>query len=106
MARKSMPKFKSEAEEADWYATPAGRRQGIREFERALKEGTIIREKDLTENVLRQLLQQAKERATQHISIRIPVADIERAKAVAKKKGLPYQSLLKQIIHEGLKKAG
>jgi len=30
-------------DEADWYATPEGRRQTRRELGRALKEGTLIR---------------------------------------------------------------
>jgi len=45
MPRKSTDamKFKANAEEADWYATPQGRRQTQREFARALKDGTLIR---------------------------------------------------------------
>jgi len=45
MPRKStdVRKFKSNADEADWYATPQGRRQTQREFARALKDGTLIR---------------------------------------------------------------
>ena len=38
-----VPKFKSDAEEADWYATPQGRRQTRREFARALKDGNLVR---------------------------------------------------------------
>ena len=42
MARKSTDThtLKSEAEEADWYATPRGREQTRREFERALRDGS------------------------------------------------------------------
>ena len=45
MPRKSINamKLKANAEEADWYATPQGRRQTLREFTRALKGGTLIR---------------------------------------------------------------
>ncbi|MBE7545257.1 MAG: hypothetical protein M9913_23565 [Bryobacteraceae bacterium] len=35
--------MKSEKTEAAWYASPAGRRQTRREFERALKDGTLHR---------------------------------------------------------------
>jgi hypothetical protein len=36
-----MPRFEPEAEEADWYAAPAGRRQTQCEFERAIKTGAL-----------------------------------------------------------------
>lgn len=36
-------KLRSEAGEADWYATPDGRRQTEREFVRALKSNSLIR---------------------------------------------------------------
>jgi hypothetical protein len=107
MPRKSIkPNFKSEAEEAAWYATPEGRRQTRREYEKALKEGTVIRSGGVDENVLRQLMEQAKERATRAISIRLSVADIERAQAIATQQGIGYQTVLKKVIHNGLKKAG
>jgi hypothetical protein len=44
MPRKSTDvKFTASAGEADWYATPQGCRQTLREFARALKDGTLIR---------------------------------------------------------------
>ena len=113
MPRKStnVPKFKSGAEEADWYATPEGRRQTQREFARALRAGTSTRSAGLKvtktdHKVLEQLTEQAKERATRAISIRVPIADLERAKRVAEKSGVGYQTVLKQAIRNGLKKAG
>jgi hypothetical protein len=104
-----MPNFRSEAEEADWYATPDGRRQGQREFERALKNGTLQVSNGLDvpptdPKVLFELLKRAKERATQAISIRVPVADIERAKKIASQRGTGYQTVLKEAIRHGLKK--
>jgi hypothetical protein len=113
MHRKSIEsgKFKSEAEEADWYATPPGRRQTQREFARALQDGTLIRsggsklvKTDL--KVLEQLMEQAKRNATRAISIRLPIADLERAQRIAEKNGVGYQTVLKQAIREGLKRAG
>jgi len=113
MPRKStdVPRFKSDAEEADWYATPQGRRQTQREFSRALKNGTLIR---LTGSniaktdpkVLDRLMKQAKQNATRSISIRVPIADLEQALRIAKKTGVGYQTVLKQAIREGLKRAG
>ena len=113
MRRKStnVPKFKSDTEEADWYATPEGRRQTQREFARALREGALIRSAGLKvtktdPKVLEQLMEQAKESATRAISIRIPITDLERAKRVAEETGVGYQTVLKQAIREGLKIAG
>jgi ABC-type branched-subunit amino acid transport system substrate-binding protein len=111
MARKSTaPKFKSESEEADWYATPAGRRQTEREFERAIEKcALLVNPKGLNisptdPKVLDDLLRRAKEKATQAISLRVSVADIEAAKKIAAKRGVGYQTVLKQAIRDGLKK--
>jgi len=54
--------------------------------------------------VLAELMEQAKEKATKAISIRVPVADIERAQEIADKQGVGYQTVLKQAIREGLRK--
>jgi hypothetical protein len=104
-------KFKSAADEADWYTTPEGRRQTQREFARALRAGTLSRSAGLrvartNPALLRQLMERAKESATRAISIRVPIADLERAKQIAEKTGVGYQTVLKQAIREGLRKAG
>jgi hypothetical protein len=113
MPRKSteVAKVKSEAEEAGWYTTPEGRRQTEREFARALKSGTLVRSTGLKvaktdPKVLEQLMEQAKESATRAISIRVPIADLERAKRIADKTGIGYHAVLKQAIRDGLKKTG
>jgi hypothetical protein len=97
------------AAEAAWYATPEGRRQTQREFERALKRGTVLRSGGARvplsdAKVLAELMEQAKEKATKAISLRVPVADIERAQEIADKQGVGYQTVLKQAIREGLRK--
>jgi len=106
-----VPKFKSDAEEADWYATPQGRRQTQREFARALKDRNMIRSAGskvlkTDSRVLHQLMEQAKQNATRAISIRVPIADLEQAHRIAEKTGIGYQTVLKQAIREGLKRAG
>jgi hypothetical protein len=113
MPRKStkVSKFKSEADEGDWYTTPEGRRQTQREFARALRTGTLSRSTGLKFTrtdpaLLQQLMERAKASATRAISIRVPIADLERAKQIAEKAGLGYQTVLKQAIHAGLRKAG
>ncbi|MFZ0630441.1 MAG: hypothetical protein WA399_10065 [Acidobacteriaceae bacterium] len=111
MPRKStkLPAFRNESEEAAWYTTPEGRRYTQREFERALRNGTLQRSpgtkaKATDPALLETLVRQAKERATRAVSIRIPIADLERARAIAQKKGIGYQSVMKEAIREGLKR--
>ena len=112
MARKSTkPEFRSEAEEADWHTTPQGRRQTQREFERALRDGTLVRSRGVKApatdpQLIAALMERAKENATQAISLRVPIADLELARRIAAKQGVGYQSVLKQAIREGLKRAG
>jgi predicted DNA binding CopG/RHH family protein len=36
------------------------------------------------------------------VSIRIPVDDLERVQAIAKQKGIPYQSYIKELIHKAV----
>jgi hypothetical protein len=113
MPRKSaeIVKSVSETEEAGWYRSPEGRRQTQREFERALKSGALIRSSGAriprtNPKILEALLEQAKANATRPVSIRLPIADIELAKSIASKRGIGYQTVLKQAMRKGLKRAG
>ena len=112
MARRSAehPAYNSEAEEADWYATPKGREQTRREFERALRTGKATRSAGASiphtdPEVLARLMEQAKVKATKAISIRLPIADLELAKRIAATQGIGYQSVLKRAIRKGLNRA-
>ncbi|MBI1788542.1 MAG: hypothetical protein HYR60_13455 [Acidobacteria bacterium] len=109
MPRKLKPELESAAAEAAWYASQEGRRQTQREFERALKRGAILRSAGsnipLTHaKVLAELVEKAKANVTKAISIRLPVADLERAQQIAVKEGIGYQTVLKRAIRAGLKK--
>ncbi len=109
MARRSKAEQEAEASEAAWYATPEGRRQTQREFERAVKGGALLRSEGspipaTDAKVLAELMEKAKAKATKAISIRVPVADIERAQQIAAREGTGYQTILKRAIHTGLKK--
>jgi hypothetical protein len=102
---------KSGTEEADWHTSPEGRRQTQREFERALKAGTLVhssgsRMPRTNPDVLNALLEQAKANATRPVSIRLSIADIELAKRIASKRGTGYQTVLKEAIRSGLKRTG
>jgi hypothetical protein len=109
MPRKSKAELESMNAEAAWYTTPEGRRQTQRELERALKQGTLLHSSgspipQTDAKVLAELVEKAKAKATKAISIRLPVADLERAQRIAAKEGIGYQTVLKRAIQAGLKK--
>ena len=46
----------------------------------------------------------AKAKSVQ-ITLRLPAADLGKAREIAERKGIGYQTLLKMIVHEGLQRA-
>jgi predicted DNA binding CopG/RHH family protein len=98
MARKALeiPKFKSESEEADWWASPAGR-----DF--LSKKSRALEEKGIQPAGSRLVAQLSKKRSIQ-IAIRLAEADVEEARKIAERKGIGYQTLLKTLVHEGLQR--
>jgi hypothetical protein len=109
VARKLKIESTALAPEAAWYASPEGRRQTQREFERALRKGTLVRSKGSAipftdPKILAELAEKAKASATKAISLRLPLADLEQAQRIASKEGIGYQTVLKRAIQLGLKK--
>lgn len=85
-----MPKFKSESEEADWWASRAGR-----EYVKQKSAGAkSTRGSSLVEKL-------NKKRSVQ-IAIRLAATDIAQARKIAERKGIGYQTLVKMLVHEGL----
>lgn len=84
------PNFKNEAEEADWW--PENPAVLLAAFKEAEKDGT------LGEGTLK------KRGLTPTTTIRLDPEDIELAKAQAAERGLKYQTYLKSIIHQALRK--
>ena len=68
-----------------------------------LKQGSTMTPNE--PGVIEGLLARAAAKATQAISLRIPVEDLEAAKRLAAETGIGYQVILKDLIHEGLKRA-
>lgn len=81
------PDFKSEREEAEWWD-----KNSDFFMERLRKHGKVVYPTPAAK--------------TRPISLRVEVDLIEKAKAIASKKGLGYQTVLKQAIRKGLKKTG
>jgi predicted DNA binding CopG/RHH family protein len=89
MAEKmEIPKFRSEAEEARWWADHQDELAG--EFERAAAEGRLGRGTV------------ARKGPTPTTTIRLDPEDISRARRQAQRKGLRYQTYLKMLLREAL----
>lgn len=81
----AIPKFDTEAEEAAWWDSHPEAAAEI--MKRALKSGRARRAVPL-----------------KTVTIRLPVLDIKTAQDLAHEKGLPYQTYIKMLLHEALKK--
>lgn len=98
MIKKTIPKFRSEAEEARWW----DRRR--KETERWMVEA--IRSGQTT--TLAKVMERVRQRTgpTPTVSIRIDPGDVLRARVQAAQKGLRYQTYLKMLLHEALRREG
>jgi predicted DNA binding CopG/RHH family protein len=96
VSRKSleMPKFKSESEEADWWASPAGRA--------FVKQKSAESQRKKTKAAGSSLVAKLNRKPSLQIAIRLPEADIAQAREIADRKGMGYQTLLKMFVREGL----
>jgi CopG antitoxin of type II toxin-antitoxin system len=90
-----MPKFKSESEEADWWASPAGRAYSKRKA-RTMQAGGA-------KPAGSRLVSELNKKSTQ-IALRLSNLDIAEARRIAERKGIGYQTLLKMLVHEGLRR--
>ena len=60
------PEFKSEAEEADWYHTPAGKRHSARQLQQAVSKGIITSEAQTPQEIKSALDQAEREGRAVH----------------------------------------
>ena len=91
-----MPRFVNEAREADWWASREGR-----EFVKQKAAGT--RKKGSAPRGSR-LVGQLNKVASVQIALRLPEPDVAKARELATRKGIGYQTLLKMLVHEGLRR--
>jgi len=85
----AIPRFKSEKEEAQWWDSHP---EVITElFLKARKAGKIKR-------------LPALRGATKPVTIRMAIADIEAAREIADKRGLPYQTYIKALLRQALER--
>lgn len=83
--RTPIPQFRTEAQEAEWWDSHPEAATEIMKL--AIKAGKSRRVVPL-----------------KTVTMRLPVPDIKKAQDLAYKKGLPYQTYIKMLLHEALKK--
>jgi hypothetical protein len=91
-----MPKFVNEAQEADWWASREGREFVKEKSAGTRKKGGAPRGSGL--------VGQLNKVASVQIALRLPETDVAKAQELATRKGIGYQTLLKMLVHEGLRR--
>ena len=81
-----IPRFRSEKEEAQWW--DAHPEVATLLLKQALKQGAV----------------QRRPGGTRIVTMRIPVRDLEAVQQLAGRKGLPYQTYMKMLLHPALEK--
>ena len=92
--KRIIPTFASEAEEADWWY--ANREKVADDVVAASTAGEV---RILTKDKLSERLTAAKARP---VTIRLSEADLGLARRQAERKGLPYQTYIRSLLHETL----
>ena len=89
-----LPKFTSGDAEATWWASAEGR-----EFvKRQSAAGTPGKQKGSP------LVVTLNRTSSIQIALRLPAPDVAKAREIAARKGIGYQTLLKVLVHEGLRR--
>ncbi len=81
----AVPRFRSEAEEAEWW--DAHPEVATEVMKRAIRSGKLRRRVPL-----------------KAVTMRLPVSDLKAAQDMAQHRGLPYQTYIKMLLHEALRK--
>ena len=88
------PRFKNEDEEARWWTSAAGRdflkQQAAAGVPKKSKESPLVTKLNRAGSV--------------QIALRLPAPDLAKAREIAGRKGIGYQTLLKMLVHEGLRR--
>jgi len=89
-----MPNFANEDHEAKWWAGPKGR--------------AFLKEQGATGSPKKQkgspLVANLSRASSVQIALRLPAPDLAMARQIAGRKGIGYQTLLKMLVHEGLRR--
>src|SRR5215472_16924388 len=90
-----IPKFANKAEEADWWASREGREFVKQKAAGPAKKGAPKGSR---------LVSQLNRTTSVQIALRLPEPDVAKARELATRKGIGYQTLLKMLVHEGLRR--
>jgi uncharacterized DUF497 family protein/predicted DNA binding CopG/RHH family protein len=88
------PIFANDEEEATWWASREGRA--------FLKQKSAVPQKKMAKGS--RLVAQLNGPASVQIALRLPSPDVEKARELATRRGIGYQTLLKMLVHEGLRR--
>ena len=91
--KKRLEDCKTEAEEVRWFED--NQDLLLKKFKQAAAKGKLIPVEQVVDL-------SAKRPGSKKVMIRLPLDDLERARRVAARKGLGYQTLVKMLLHEGL----
>ena len=100
MTRKRLADCRTEAEEAQWFEENQDRLLEL--FEKARKEGTLRRSARGIGITISKRTGNPVKPPSQKVMLRIPTDDLQRARKLAAKKGLGYQTYMKMLLREGL----
>jgi predicted DNA binding CopG/RHH family protein len=89
-----LPKLANEEQEATWWASRQGRNY--------VKHKAAEPQKEAAKGS-RLVGRLNRERSIQ-IALRLPEPDVAKAREIAMRKGIGYQTLLKMLVHEGLRR--
>lgn len=92
----SMPVFRNESEEADWWASKEGRA--------FLKQKSAVSQRTKKKSEGSPLVTRLNKTNSVQIALRLPEADLTQARKIATRRGVGYQTLLKMLVHEGLQR--
>jgi predicted DNA binding CopG/RHH family protein len=88
------PRFKNEDQEARWWASAEGReflkRQSAASTPKRQKGSNLVADLNRASSI--------------QIALRLPAPDLAKAREIAGRKGIGYQTLLKMLVHEGLRR--
>ena len=92
---RAIPKFANEQDEAKWWASAEGRTF----LKQQSESGSAARP------VASKLVEKTARANSVQIALRLPSPDFAKAREIAGRKGIGYQTLLKMLVHEGLQRA-
>jgi len=100
MPKKQLADTRDESEEARWFEKNQDRILEL--FERAAKEGALrVGGRSIGITISKRTAALVKP-PSQKVMLRIPAEDLERARRMAARKGLGYQTYVKMLLREGL----